>query len=257
MKLLEKARKLNKLMQNGERLKYRELAELLKDLIHCNAYVINAAGELRGYALQDKFECDIIQNLILAKNCFPEDYMEFVNEQRVTLPNNRHHDYMCPFVDYKKCPYGDKRTTIVPISGNRERLATLVLARYDRDFDDDDLLLAEYAAAVIGVHILHKRALQVEENARKKAMVQIAFSTLSFSEWEAIVNILAELNGKEGILVASKVADRVGITRSVIVNAMRKFESANLIETRSLGMRGTYIKVKNEFLLDEIKKQED
>ena len=88
-------------------------------------------------------------------------------------------------------------------------------------------------------------------------MVQIAFSTLSFSEWEAIVNILAELNGNEGILVASKVADRVGITRSVIVNAMRKFESANLIETRSLGMKGTYIKIKNEFLLDEIKKQED
>ena len=118
-------------------------------------------------------------------------------------------------------------------------------------------MLAEYAAAVIGVQILHEREAKEEESARKKAMVQIAFSTLSFSEWEAIVNILAELNGNEGILVASKVADRVGITRSVIVNAMRKFESANLIETRSLGMKGTYIKIKNEFLLDEIKKQED
>ena len=96
----------------------------------------------------------------------------------------------------------------------------------------------------------------IQENARKKAMVQIAFSTLSFSEWEAIVNILTELKGTEGILVASKVADRVGITRSVIVNAMRKFESANLIETKSLGMKGTYIKVKNEFLLDEIRRQD-
>ena len=98
--------------------------------------------------------------------------------------------------------------------------------------------------------------MQVQENARKKAMVQIAFSTLSFSEWEAIVNILAELKGTEGILVASKIADRVGITRSVIVNAMRKFESANLIETKSLGMKGTYIKVKNEFLLEEIRNQD-
>ena len=90
---------------------------------------------------------------------------------------------------------------------------------------------------------------------RKKAMVQIAFSTLSFSEWEAIVNILSELKGNEGILVASKIADRVGITRSVIVNAMRKFESAGLIETKSLGMKGTWIRVKNEYLLDEIKKK--
>ena len=41
----------------------------------------------------------------------------------------------------------------------------------------------------------------------------------------------------EGLLVASKIADRVGITRSVIVNALRKFESAGLIETKSLGMK--------------------
>ena len=105
------------------------------------------------------------------------------------------------------------------------------------------------------MEILHERAAKVEDEVRKKAMVQIAFSTLSFSEWEAIINILGELKENEGILVASKIADRVGITRSVIVNAMRKFESAGLIETKSLGMKGTYIKVKNEYLLDEIAKK--
>ena len=63
------------------------------------------------------------------------------------------------------------------------------------------------------------------------------------------------LSGTEGLLVASKIADSVGITRSVIVNALRKFESAGLIETKSLGMKGTYIRVKNEFLLDELKKE--
>ena len=44
------------------------------------------------------------------------------------------------------------------------------------------------------------------------------------------------------------------ITRSVIVNALRKFESAGVIESKSLGMKGTYIKVKNEYLIDEVKK---
>ena len=39
------------------------------------------------------------------------------------------------------------------------------------------------------------------------------------------------------MLVASKVADKVGITRSVIVNALRKFESAGIIESRSLGLK--------------------
>ena len=68
------------------------------------------------------------------------------------------------------------------------------------------------------------------------------------------MHILAELDGNEGLLVASKIADRVGITRSVIVNALRKFESAGVIESKSLGMKGTYIRVLNERLLDEIEK---
>ena len=71
---------------------------------------------------------------------------------------------------------------------------------------------------------------------------------------EAITHIFDELEGDEGILVASKIADRVGITRSVIVNALRKFESAGVIESRSSGMKGTYIKIINDAVFDELKK---
>ena len=71
---------------------------------------------------------------------------------------------------------------------------------------------------------------------------------------EAIIHVLDELNGSEGILVASKIADKVGITRSVIVNALRKFESAGVIETKSSGMKGTYIKVINDVVFRELKK---
>lgn len=47
----------------------------------------------------------------------------------------------------------------------------------------------------------------------------MAINSLSYSEKEAIEHIFEELGGTEGLLIASKVADRVGITRSVIVNA--------------------------------------
>lgn len=88
-------------------------------------------------------------------------------------------------------------------------------------------------------------------------MIKSAIETLSVSELEALVHIFDELKGNEGLLVASRVADKVGITRSVIVNALRKFESAGLIETRSLGLKGTYIKVLNEMVRDEIEKQKE
>lgn len=46
---------------------------------------------------------------------------------------------------------------------------------------------------------------------------------------------------KKGILITSRLADKVGITRSVIVNALKKCESAGIIETKSSGMKGTTI----------------
>ena len=104
------------------------------------------------------------------------------------------------------------------------------------------------------MEFIRSKSDKIEEEARKKAAVQIAIGTLSYSELEAIEHIFAELNGPEGLLVASKIADRVGITRSVIVNALRKFESAGIIESKSLGMKGTYIRVLNDYLLDELKK---
>jgi len=107
---------------------------------------------------------------------------------------------------------------------------------------------------VVGMEILRSKSEEIEEEARKKAVVQLAIGTLSFSELEAVEHIFEELDGNEGLLVASKIADRVGITRSVIVNALRKFESAGVIESRSLGMKGTYIKILNDKLLEELKK---
>ncbi|MGD6463432.1 GTP-sensing pleiotropic transcriptional regulator CodY, partial [Xanthomonas citri pv. citri] len=141
--------------------------------------------------------------------------------------------------------FGQGLTTIVPIVGGGERLGTLVLARLGQEFLDDDLILAEYSSTVVGMEILREKAEEIEEEARSKAVVQMAISSLSYSELEAIEHIFEELNGTEGLLVASKIADRVGITRSVIVNALRKLESAGVIESRSLGMKGTYIKVLN------------
>ena len=58
------------------------------------------------------------------------------------------------------------------------------------------------------------------------------------------------------MLVASKVADRGGSTRSVSVNALRKGESAGVIEARSSGMKGTYIKVLNDYVFTELERIE-
>ena len=186
---------------------------------------------------------------------FPKHYVNWLLKLDETSSNLRSKTGMCAFSDTDtKCMFNGKNTTIVPIYGVGERIGTLIVAKFDEEFTDDDLLLAEYGATVVGMEMLRDHTQKIEIEARKKATVQIALATLSYSEVEAAINILGELNGTEGLLVASKIADRVGITRSVIVNALRKFESAGVIESKSLGMKGTYIKVLNEHLLEEVQK---
>ena len=143
---------------------------------------------------------------------------------------------------------------ITPIDIAGERLGTLFVYRFDKPYDIDDIILCEYGTTVVGLEMMRSVNEENEEETRKVQIVRSAISTLSYSELEAIIHIFDELDGNEGILVASKIADRVGITRSVIVNALRKFESAGVIESRSSGMKGTYIKVLNDVVFDELNK---
>ena len=141
---------------------------------------------------------------------------------------------------------------ITPIDIAGERLGTLFIYKKEQMYEIDDIILSEYGTTVVGLEMLRSVNEENAEETRKEHIVQSAISTLSYSELEAIIHIFEELDGTEGILVASKIADRVGITRSVIVNALRKFESAGVIESRSSGMKGTYIKVVNDYVFTEL-----
>lgn len=252
--LLEKTRKINHLLQKSENVEYGEISNVLTTVMNANNYIVGRKGQILGYSLLDDFECDLMRDKVLQLGVFPEHYVEWLLRIHDTSPNLRLEGGLCAFGKDTPCVFGDKFTTVVPIFGGGERIGTLIVAKFHKEFTDEDLVLAEYAATVVGMEILRDRSAKIEEDARQKATVQIALGTLSYSELEAVVHILNELDGTEGLLVASKIADRVGITRSVIVNALRKFESAGVIESKSLGMKGTYIKVLNEKLLEELDK---
>lgn len=253
--LLNKTRMLNKILQKSgaEPVVFDDICSLLSEILQSNVYIISRKGKILGYNLSTGFECDNLRNIVIDNMKFPDVYNNRImstNETRDNLKNTG----SCVFNDNCNCEISNKITTIVPIIGNRERLGTLLLGRFNENFTDDDMVLSEYSATIVGLEILRSKQVEIEDEARKKAVVQLAIGTLSYSELEAVEHIFNELDGNEGLLVASKIADKVGITRSVIVNALRKFESAGVIESRSLGMKGTHIKILNDKLLDELKK---
>jgi transcriptional pleiotropic repressor len=253
--LLSKTRMLNKILQKSgtEPVVFNDICKLLSDVLSCNVYIVSRKGKILGYNLSQGFECDIVKNNVISEMRFPDSYNTKLLHVHETLANLTN-EGDCVFTEDENCEVNNKLSTIVPIMGNRERLGTLLLARFGDSFTEEDLVLVEYSATIVGLEILRSKNDEIEEEARKKAVVQLAIGTLSYSELEAVEHIFNELDGNEGLLVASKIADKVGITRSVIVNALRKFESAGVIESRSLGMKGTHIRILNDKLMDELKK---
>lgn len=99
-----------------------------------------------------------------------------------------------------------------------------------------------------GIEYVRLEEVKLDAKLRVKRVV----NNLSFTEKAAVRGVLKELNSTEGTIVSSNVADKEGMTRSVIVNALRKLESAGVLITKSLGMKGTRIKVIDNLLIDVV-----
>lgn len=255
--LLEKTRKITAILQDGitdlqQDLPYNGMTERLANVIDCNACVINAKGEVLGYSLPYNLNNDRVDQLFQVTRKLPEDYVRSAIRIYDTMANVTVAEPLSVFPEEMFDKYPNGVTTLAPIYGSGMRLGTFIMWRDNGAFTDDDLVLAELATTVIGVQLSNLKVEQMEETVRRDTMATMAVNTLSYSEMKAVKAIIEELDGDEGHVIASVIADKIGITRSVIVNALRKLESAGVIESRSLGMKGTYLKVLNAGLFEKL-----
>lgn len=251
VQLLDKTRKINKLLHNNNSHKvvFNDICDVMSEILDSNALVISKKGKVLG--VKNIPGSDILDELL--HNKVGEYVDEMFNERLLGILSTKENVNL-QTLGFEKTDISDFQVIINPIDIAGERLGTVFMYRRERQYDIDDIILVEYGTTVVGLEMMRSVNEENAEESRKIAIVKSAISTLSFSELEAVQHIFSELEGNEGILVASKIADRVGITRSVIVNALRKFESAGVIESRSSGMKGTYIKVLNDVVFDELKK---
>ena len=249
--LLEKTRQVGRALQSrrdGDSLDYIKLAKLLSEFLTGNVYILGTDGRILGYAWVPEYKSKTLSDF-MKDGYMPEELVEKMNRCRESEIS----DVDAYMFDDKTSKKADKHLMYVPIYGaGAERLGTVVLVRSREPFETKDILLSEYMGILVGIEMLNDRNRSVEERSRDRVAVQMAMRALSYSEVESMKHIISELGGSEGVTVASKVADRVGVTRSVIVNALRKLESAGLIESRSLGMKGTYIKILSPLFVEEL-----
>ena len=256
VQLLDKTRKINKLLHNNnsQKVVFNDICDVLSEILEANSLVISKKGKVLGVGTH-KGTSEITELIADKVGGFID---EMLNERLLSILSTKENVNLAT-LGFDEKNVNRFQAIISPIDIAGSRLGTVFIYKEEKGFDIDDIILSEYGTTVVGLEMMRSVNEENAEENRKIAIVKSAISTLSFSELEAIIHIFDELNGNEGVLVASKIADRVGITRSVIVNALRKFESAGVIESRSSGMKGTYIKVINDVVfaeLEEIKKDQ-
>ena len=255
IQLLDKTRKIGKFLHNNNSgvVVFNDICDVLKEILFSNVLVISHKGKVLG--IGESADVPVITELLTDKVSTFIDPM--LNERLLAVLSTKEN------VNLDTLGFDGKDTemytaVITPIEIAGERLGTLFIYKNAGQYDIDDIILCEYGTTVVGLEMLRAVNEESEEQNRKVAVVRSAINTLSYSEMEAIIHIFEELGDKqEGILVASRIADRIGITRSVIVNALRKFESAGVIESRSSGMKGTYVKILNDVAYTEVARLKD
>ncbi|HHT42180.1 MAG TPA: GTP-sensing pleiotropic transcriptional regulator CodY [Firmicutes bacterium] len=220
---------------------FYELSEALQAAMEeSSIYVIGRRGKVLGYALEEGFD----------STPFDAEWLsEGVASNQIQSMANRVAD-----ISVQEGP-NNETIMVVPIIGGDERVGSILLVRRSGEYTAEDMDIAQIAGVTLGMiisRVIHERQ---EDKAAEARAARSAINSLSYSEILAMQRILEELDGDEGLLVASRIADEAEITRSVIVNALRKLASANVIESRSLGMKGTYLRIINPEIRKEFEKQ--
>lgn len=251
--LLDKTRMLNKLLQNNHatRVDFNEICKVLSNALESNILVISGKGKLLG--------AGYYRDIQVIEEIEPIGIGDFfdkkLNERLLSILSTKENVNLRT-LGFNIRSNGGVQALVAPIDISGERLGTLFMYKRDVCYEIEDIILGEYGATVVGLEMKNAVKREAEEKERKIEMIEMVMNTLSNSEVLAIKSVFSMLDKTDGIIVASKIAESTGITRSVIVNALKKFESAGVIATRSMGMKGTSIEVINDLAFSEIKKLE-
>ncbi|MCL6631177.1 MAG: GTP-sensing pleiotropic transcriptional regulator CodY [Alicyclobacillus herbarius] len=260
MKLLEKVQELGQLLRSSsDQVNFSDVAEFLSRVMSCNVYIVGRKGKILGYGVFDQSLTEEWLKIMTEDGRFPEEFNKHLLRVETATPNLQNKEPFYVFAtEEENRSFQSKHIAVAPVIGARERQGTLVFARSERPFDDDDMILIEYSATVVALEVVHSRQQHKEEEGRQRSLARLAVDSLSFSELQAAKYLIdAVKESPDGIVVSSQIADEHGVTRSVIVNSIRKLESAGTLESRSLGMKGTHLRILNPYVEEEIARQFD
>lgn len=179
VQLLDKTRKINKLLHNNNSSKvvFNDICAVLTEILNSNVLVVSKKGKILG--VSKSAHVDAINELIVESVGAHID--EMLNERLLNVLSTKENVNLetLGFSSEKVQGY---QAIIVPIDIAGERLGTLFIYKQNELYSIDDIILSEYGTAVVGLEMLRSVNEESAEETRKEHIVQSAISTLSPSE---------------------------------------------------------------------------
>lgn len=250
--LLDKTRKINGLLRDNRvsKVAFTDLCQVLGDLLDSNVFVISSKGKVLGMSLTGSDEVlsgfpSVKGKLADAK--LSKRFLEVLStKENVNLET----------LGMSKEETSDLQALITPVYIAGKRLGTLFLYRRMQVYGIEDIILTEYSTTVVGLEMMRSVTEELDHENHQKQVVDSVMGILSPLERKAVGFVLMQIESREGTIVTSRLAKEVGITRTVIVNALKKMESAGLVETKSYGVKGTHIKILHDIVYTEFENSE-
>lgn len=244
--LLDQTRKISKLLHdNSSRVViFDDICRLLGEILSASCMVVSAKGKVLGFYVGkggpelSGLVADSVGEMIDPR----------LNERFLSVLSTKENVNLLT-LGFERTQVRGVYAILLPVFFAGERMGTTFICRKTDEYEVEDIILSEYANTVIELEIMRAIYEEDDEEKRKKEILRAAIESLSASEQKAVKCLMKELPGPEGNLVTSQVAEKYGITRSIIVNAIKKLEGAGVLEVKSMGMRGTHIRVLNEAIL--------
>ena len=247
IELLDRIRTVNGLLQKNEKGKvvFTDICECMGNILSSDVVVLSRKGKVLGRN-EPGGKCLVLDGVNVGEkieNAVNKRLLSILSTQENVNPE------LLGISEEK-----DLKLLVTPVGIGGKRLGTMIVCRKKEGYSIEDIILCEYADTVLNLEMQRSETEEHEEEDRVEKKVKAAFSALSYSEALGAVKVLNSLKGNDGRVVASKVAENLGITRSVVVNGLKKLESAGIIETGSAGMKGTRINVVNKEIYREADK---
>ena len=251
--LLDQTRKISKLLHdNSSRVViFNDICSCVGEILNASCMVVSAKGKVLGIYEKDR---EIGLTDMLADSV-GEMIDPSLNERFLSVLSTKENVNLLT-LGFARPVAKDISAILLPVFFAGERMGTTFIYRRKAEYEVEDIILSEYANTVIELEIMRALYEEDDEEKRKEEILHAALESLSASEQKAVGFLIRELPGTEGELVTSRVAAKYGITRSIIVNAIKKLEGAGVLEVQSMGMRGTHIRVLNESILNHYQEKD-